>query len=384
MQRKSLVLLTAVLLLTIVFSGCSEKNNNTFTSEPSDNTSNVEPKAQHGSLEVEVIDENGAVVSNAVVWLWTQENFGAIPDWTEQSKTTAKEATNSTGKILFSNLDVGEYVISLYILFFTTNEEALAHVKHVTIKANETTHEILQIPSKTGDSNPTNPGGPTEEDTLSALSNGTKIHDIVGDFVVMNNGNNNPGAYEFSFADLKEVDVGVDSKYLYIRYWFNGTWPRNDSDWPNINGDQLEDIICNTLFDTDNNPSTGVMSDGGTEVATSMGCRRNNSYGFDPPYFYGCKEGPTGIEFPEEERYQNVYNNDSFRFGGVGYDYVIGAYPLSEVKLSAGQTVTMLTECETTSSLYHDATFDILSLDNTTTFEYGRVQITLGENRTIP
>jgi hypothetical protein len=279
---------------------------------------------------------------------------------------------------------VGNYVLCLSVSqYYATNKETTHHIT-VNIKANETTHEMLQTPtqSTTAENNttanrPSLPG--LYELALTALSNGTKIIDKLDDIIVTGNEEDNPGIYHIGFADMTEVDVGLDSNYLYIRYWFNGTWPSNDSNWPTINGDHIKDITCNTGIDIDNNPSTGVISDGGTEEMVNLGYRINTNYHF----FYGFKCGPTGIEFPEEKRYQIDEYLGSYMISGPGYDYVIGAYPLSNLSLSAGQNITLITWVETGSSLYHHATFDVLSLDDNTILEPWSVQITLGENRTI-
>jgi len=391
MQKKLLSIIFTVLLLTIIFSGCSEKNNNTSNSpnnnsngETNNNTSTGEPDTQLGSLEVEVVDRNGNSVSCAEVWLWTEENFCGNPDWTESAKTTAKKSTNSTGIILFSDLEGGNYVLCLSATqYYATNKEATYHIT-VNIKANETTHEMLQTPtqSTTSEDNKTSnrpslPG--LYELALTALSNGTKIIDKLDDFIITGREEDNPGICPIGFADITEVDVGLDSNYLYIRYWFNGTWPDNDSNWPTINGDHIKDITCNTGIDTDNNTSTGVLSDAGAEDTVGLGYRTNTNYHF----FHGFKCGPTGIENPEELRYRVNENIGTYMIAGLGYDYVIGAYPLSNLSLSAGQTITLVTWCETSSSLYHHATYDILGLDDNATYEHWSVQITLGENRTI-
>jgi len=126
MKGKLLVIGIIAILVAVVFSGCMDE-------------ATVE---EHGALEVEVIDENDGFVSNAEVWLWTEESFGGNPDWIEY--------TNETGKILFRDLDVGEYVVSLSVIkYFSNDEEALANIKHVNIKVNEVTYEVLQIPNST-------------------------------------------------------------------------------------------------------------------------------------------------------------------------------------------------------------------------------------------
>lgn len=369
MQNKLLGLLIAVLLLSIAFSGCLEGNNN---------TSNIEQEAQHGSLEVKVTDRNSNLISNAQVWLWTEENFSSNPDWIEY--------TNTSGKILFSDLEAGAYAVSLSVMqYFDTAEEAIANAIHTTIKVHETTFVTLQIPtqSTTSEDNKTSnrpslPG--LYELALTALSNGTKIQDKLDDFIITGHEENNPGIYHIGFADLKELDIGLDSNYLYIRCWFNGTWPDNDSNWPKINGDEVHDIACNIGIDTDNNPSTGISYDG-TEDFFTAGYVTNTEWHFS--HSYSC--GPTGILFPEEDRYNIFEYNGTYMIAGPGYDYVIGVYPLSNLNLSVGQTIALVTTIETVSYFYVHSTFDILSLDdNKRTFELGdRVQITLGENRTI-
>lgn len=126
MKGKLLVIGIIAILIAVTFSGCMDETT-------------VE---EHGALEVEVRDENDGIVSNAEVWLWTEENFGENPDWIKY--------TNETGKILFRDLDIGEYVVSLSVIkYFTSDEEASANKKNVNIKVNEVTYEVLQIPTNT-------------------------------------------------------------------------------------------------------------------------------------------------------------------------------------------------------------------------------------------
>jgi hypothetical protein len=268
--------------------------------------------------------------------------------------------------------------------YFNTAEDAISNAIHTTIKVHETTFVTLQIPtqSTTSEDNKTSkrpslPG--LYELALTALSNGTKIIDKLDDFLITGHEENNPGIYPIGFADLKEVDIGLDSTYLYIRYWFNGTWPDNDSNWPKINGDEVHDIACNTFIDTDNNPSTGLIADG-TEELFTLGYKTNTDYHF--VHGYSC--GPTGIDFPEELRYRVNENIGTFMIAGLGYNYVIGAFPLLNLSLSAGQNITLITTIETVSYFYVHSTFDILSFDDNPSFELGdRVEIILGENKTI-
>jgi|GEM_PF-1526527 len=126
MKKELLALVITTVLIAVGLSGCTDET----------------AVEENGALEVEVKDENDGFVSNAEVWLWTEESFGGNPDWIEY--------TNETGKILFRDLDVGEYVVSLSVIkYFTNDEEALANIKHVTIKVNEVTYEVLKIPNST-------------------------------------------------------------------------------------------------------------------------------------------------------------------------------------------------------------------------------------------
>jgi hypothetical protein len=135
------------------------------------------------------------------------------------------------------------------------------------------------------------------------------------------------------------------------------------------------------MIDTDNNPRTGCLSDGGTEIDLELGTRINFPYGKPPGTWNGYKTEPSGIENPEEKRYLNDYIVNDEMIGGPGYDYVLNVYPLKDLKLTVGQIVSLKIKAEAMSKKYHHASFDDMNFLNGPT--ESKLVIKLGENKTI-
>jgi len=219
----------------------------------------------------------------------------------------------------------------------------------------------------------------SEEMANIALSSGTKIIDQTGDWISTGDQGDNPSFYPIDFVDIKEVDVGVDENYLYVKATFNGQWPESDNDWPSINGDQITWTEFSAMIDADNNSQTGCLSDGGTEIALEFSMRMNDTTGNPPGAHHGYKTDPSGIEFPEENRYLGDYDlSDNKMIGGPGYNYVTGVYPLENLKLTVGQGITLKMKAESMSERYNHAAFDDMNFLNGPS-----IVITLGENKTI-
>ena len=381
MQKKFSGLLIAVLLLSIAFSGCLEGNNN---------TSNVEQEAQQGSLEVEVQGHNGEFVPDIEVSLWTEENFGVNPDLIDYTKTTARGTTNLTGKVLFSDLDAGNYVVNPHLSYFTDEEDALSHVKHVTINASEVTYEIfiyenfsreLPSPEEGGiiiNQNRIKQYGLTQEIAEQVLATGTKIIDTTNDWTSTGNSWDNPSFYPLDFVDLKEVDIGLDNNFLYVKVVFDGILPSKEN-WPVVNGDNVIMSGYTLNIDMDNNKNTGCICDGGVElklgavIKKELGLVVANNYDTDP----------SGLNDPEEARYLGHYN-DAVWFAGPGYDYVINVYPLINLNISKGMDVTVIIWTEAMSESYHHTSFDIIGDKIQDSYVMTLpIKIKLGENRTI-
>jgi hypothetical protein len=221
------------------------------------------------------------------------------------------------------------------------------------------------------------------ESARVALASGTKIVDWPQDWVPTGNADDNPSYYSLAFADLKEVDIGMDRNYLYVKSIYYGPWPGSDGEWPVIDGNRITAIAFNVGIDADGNAQTGVIDDGGTEIQVNCGAKYNMTYGDPRGTFNGYRTNPSGIETPEEKRYLNNYYADAIMLGGPGHDYVVGAYPLKDLALRAGQTVTIMAWLEANSEKYHHADFDPLDTSHIATPEWQRIPITLGENRTI-
>ena len=261
--------------------------------------------------------------------------------------------------------------------------------------SDETTNQSSQI-NQTNQTNQTqtqNTESTTKPDTNKlinetaasvAFASGTKIIDKTGDWVSTGDQGDNPSFYPLNITDVKEVDIGIDANYLYLKVIFNGLWPKTDNNWPIINDDQLTSTNFNVGIDVDNNQQTGCLSDSGTEIMIGFGTRMNMTGGNPPGTWNGYKTSPSGIEFPEEKRYLNDYYFNEAMIGGPGYNYVMNAYPLRILNLSSGQEITLHMWAEAMSKKYHHAAFDNVNIGNQNTTDLlGYVKIKLGENMTI-
>jgi hypothetical protein len=157
---------------------------------------------------------------------------------------------------------------------------------------------------------------------------------------------NNPVGYDLGFNDIRSLSLGVDATYLYCKVVF---WEIIPSEAPVL----VDDRIGTTGIKLNFTDSRGVDQ----EIWML-------SFGYLPPfniptlntyYFYG----PTGIQEPEDKRFSSR-GTDSKIAGGAGYDYIIGALPLSGIDLSSGQIAYLSLSVETSSRKYDHASVDVL------------------------
>jgi len=83
---------------------------------------------------------------------------------------------------------------------------------------------------------------PGQETAEKALAEGTTLRDLTGDWLSTGHDGDNPSSYPIGFADLREVTIGIDDKYLYIKATFGAIWPKTDADWPILAGDQVKSV----------------------------------------------------------------------------------------------------------------------------------------------
>ena len=223
--------------------------------------------------------------------------------------------------------------------------------------------------------------GVTLESAEKVLAEGTKIIDATNDWISTKNPADNPSYYPINFADLKEIDIGIDDKYLYVKGIYNGVWPNKTEEWPSVEGNNIIGVNYGFNINTDNNRGTGSPADGGAEIFAGVGLKKEATH----LVYCNYKKDPTGIEDPEEKRFLTTSNNNLW-FAGPGYDYVISVYPLKNLSLTKGQKVTINIWAEANSEKYEHASFDILG---TPVKSQGYspleadIPIVLGENKII-
>jgi len=201
------------------------------------------------------------------------------------------------------------------------------------------------------------PSRMSEADIDGILSHSTEIVDPSGDWISTGHEGDNPGIYPVDHVDINDLKIGLDNQYLYIKLTMNGTFPEAVSDFPAFEGDTLNGFGFNMGLDNDNNDRTGCISDGGTNSIIGWGFHSENGrVSIYSQYF----TGPTGIETPEQARYQNRVFGVEIQFGGPGHDYFTMAIPLSPLLIAKGQEITINSWAESASNRYMHASFDVL------------------------
>jgi len=196
-----------------------------------------------------------------------------------------------------------------------------------------------------------------EADIDGILNHSTEIVDQSKDWISTGHEGDNPSIYPVDYADINNLKIGLDDQYLYIKLTMNGTFPEVVSDFPAFEGDPLNSFGFNIGLDNDNNNRTGCISDGGTDSIIGWGFHSENGrVSIYSQYF----AGPTGIETPEQARYQNNVFGVEIQFGGPGHDYFTMAIPLSPLLIAKGQEITINSWAESASNRYMHASFDVL------------------------
>jgi hypothetical protein len=188
------------------------------------------------------------------------------------------------------------------------------------------------------------------------------IADAEGDRFWTGHQEDNPSPYPVPFADLTAATFAVDADYLYVKINVNGTYPASDAELPWYGQDQVRRLSINIGLDTDNNQTTGSPGDKGAEVMLGTGMYVTLGCGWMDVYDFWY--GPTGIETPEQDRWEHMNNRTLVvaAWGGAGYNYRVAVYPVGLLGLSPGQTIAVCgwNECESLLYVQKHATFDVL------------------------
>jgi hypothetical protein len=208
----------------------------------------------------------------------------------------------------------------------------------------------------------------------TALFTGISIDDPQNDYLKTKPGtiqpdgrpdNSNP--WPIQFTDVKKAQIGADETNLYVKYTFYGTFPnemyRNGEDYLAM---VLVNLGLHGYYNHNLNKSDAealfqvglaYASKSGEEVA-------NGEYGsfFNPPKLGTSTFGEANSEVKDKnnEDTYGIGTDKGKTFGGAGYDYIIAAFPLSNLGLLFGDTITFDAVCETGSKVYHHQSGDVL------------------------
>lgn len=185
-----------------------------------------------------------------------------------------------------------------------------------------------------------------------ALNSGITVEDPKNDFVtfgsnkeeVMPTDTNNPSPYQLAYFDLKTLSVGVDEKYFYYKATFYDIIPESAT---TIGDDTISGNGCKVELTDAEGVNQALLS---TDFNYLLKASMIGTYYFT---------GPTGIEWPEDDRFARK-DSDGKVFGGPGTDYLMGAFPLEKLGLKKGDTIHFTFSMEASSKKYTHAAVDVL------------------------
>jgi len=208
----------------------------------------------------------------------------------------------------------------------------------------------------------------------AAFTAGISIDDLQNDYVKVGPGTiqadgrpDNSSPWPVPFTDLKKAQIGADETYLYTKYTFYDIFPtemyRNGEDFLAGIGVNLglKEYFNHNLNKTD---ESALFQTGITYAANSNKDALNGEYGsfFNPPKLGTSTFGQANSKIKDKnnEDTYGIGTDAGKTFGGAGYDYMIAAFPLSNLGLIFGDTITFDISCESGSKVYHHQSIDPL------------------------
>ena len=208
----------------------------------------------------------------------------------------------------------------------------------------------------------------------AAFTTGISIDDPQNDYVKVKPGTmqpdnrpDNSSPWPVPFTDLKKVQIGADETYLYTKYTFYDAFPnemyRNGEDFlamilVNIG---LQEYFNHNLNKTD---ASALFQVGLAYAMNSNKDALNGEYGsfFNPPKLGTSTFGEANsvVKDKNNEDTYGIGTDKGKTFGGAGYDYILAAFPLDNIGLLFGDTITFDVACESGSKVYHHQSGDVL------------------------
>ena len=177
-----------------------------------------------------------------------------------------------------------------------------------------------------------------------------------------------PYVTHYAPADIRDVSLGMDGKYLYMRLDFSGILPHGNVYVP-ADGVVEEQTVHGQSFsinlDCDNSDVTGANGEGvkGLDIYFAI----NMLYGIETMAYANYDFPPPGDPNYGDVHYHNGHVEGEVGAGGPGYDFLLLRYDVSGVDpffFPRGTTVEIGAWSEAESDLYHHFSFDPMNPSN--------------------
>ena len=253
---------------------------------------------------------------------------------------------------------------------------------------------LNKLNSKTFNEEKMDKGEPTEEFTPAmieraedAFAKGIVLDDPENDWYMFPEGSrqwdkpDNPAPYPLSYTDLKQVKIGADEEYLYVKFIFYGNFPDK---MPSYNGDDLFStgaMIEQMTYITNEGIADSADIGNGIAYVQFTGSEKTEEYSpLDKPTIGQLAMiGEEGLD-EHMETIHRTQNGAGFVSGGAGYDYLMSAFPLSEFNISYGDEINFSIAVESGSNLWHHESVDLLMNENNSKFG-AKIIYVLGDDK---
>jgi len=207
----------------------------------------------------------------------------------------------------------------------------------------------------------------------TALGAGISIDDGQNDFAKMSSAlqpdgrPDNVNPWPLPYTDLKNVQIGADNNYLYAKYQFYGLFPndlfRNGDDFLAGVGVNfgLENYFNHNLGKVDSSALFQVGLAYASKNKDEDRLSESSSF-FNPPKLGTSTFGEANplVKDKDGEDTYGISSGEGKAFGGAGYDYIIVAFPLSNLGLQFGDEITFSLSTESGSRVFHHQSVDPL------------------------